>query len=579
MGKNNNKLSRYIPLIVAISVLVGFALSVYVFPVRSTINIPFASKMAVKSDKYYSDKFNQVKSLIQNSYVDSIANDKIDEIAIVSLLDSLDPHSVYISKEDLILANEQITGNFEGIGIQFRLEKDSVYVVDVIKGGPAEKAIRTDLDNPEEVKKAINTGLRAGDRIISVDDSIVSGVNKKNKDIMSLIRGPKGTKVNLGVKRKTIDSLIYFEITRGVIPNRSVEVSYMVNDTVGFIKITSFTLSTSDEFRNALQSLKSKGMKNLILDLRGNGGGLLQAAIDVCSELLKPQTLVVYTEGYNHPRRDIYTNKKGLFNDGKVVVLVDETSASASEIVAGAIQDYDRGTIVGRRTFGKGLVQEQIPLLDSSAIRLTVSRYYTPSGRCIQRSYESGKNEYYHDFLDRLTSGELMNADSIQVKDTTKKYYTSLGRVVYGGGGIVPDVFVPLKDLNENEYYYNLLDKSILFDFAFDYTDNNREELLQKYPSISDYIENFKVTWGMYDKIINMADRAEIRFSQYQFNKAKPDIEILVKAYIGRNLFDSKGFYYFYNKMDNDVKEALDSFNYLDNHSNNSNNSNNSNPN
>lgn len=564
MGKNN-KLSKYIPLIVAISVLVGFAISIYVFPVRSTIKIPFASKFSSNSEKYYLDKFSQVKYLIQNSYVDSVDNDKLEEIAIVSLLDSLDPHSVYISKEDLKIANEQIMGNFEGIGIQFRLEKDSVYVVDVIKGGPSKKAIRTDLDNPEEIKKAINTGLRAGDRIVSVNDSIVSGVNKKNEDIMRLIRGPKGTKVNLGVKRKNYDNLIYFQITRGVIPNKSVEVSYMINDTVGFIKVTGFTLSTSEEFHNALQKLKNKGMNSLILDLRNNGGGLLQSAVDVCSELLKPQTLIVYTEGYNQPRRDIYTTKHGLFNDGRIVVLVDETSASASEIVAGAIQDYDRGTIVGRRTFGKGLVQEQIPLLDSSAIRLTVSRYYTPSDRCVQRPYDSGKSEYYHEFLERLTSGELMNADSMQVKDTIHKYYTRLGRIVYGGGGIVPDVFVALKKIDENEYYYDLIDKSILFDFAFDYTDNNREELLQKYPSLSDFIENFNVTWGMYDQIINMADKAKIRFNQTKFNNAKADIEILVKAYIGRNLFDSEGFYYFYNLMDDDVKTALDSFNYLEN--------------
>ena len=530
----SNKTKIYLPLIIVCSIIVGMYLASYIHPKS---NLLFNQRQ----NNELSSKFDEVLSYIDAKYVDSVDNNKLEEIAIENMLDSLDPHSVYLSAKDLKADNEIIQGNFEGIGVQFRIEKDTVFVVNTVQGGPSEKI-----------------GIRAGDRIITVNDKNIAGKGIKNTDVQKLLKGAKGTTVKVGIARRGIKDVLNFNIVRNVIPNKSVDIAYMIKPTIGYIKISSFSMTTADEFRSAMHQLEFQGMKGLILDLRDNGGGLLKSAVEVVSEFLDKGSVIVFTEGLNSPRSNIESYFKGSFLNGKLVVLVDEASASSSEIVTGAIQDHDRGTIVGRTTFGKGLVQEQIPLNDSSAIRLTVARYHTPSGRCIQRSYANGKSKYFEDYYERYLSGELMYADSIHQTDTTQKYYTDKKRVVYGGGGITPDVFVPLENLKNNEFYYQLLNKSILFKYSFDYTDKNRPMLNAKYQTVKSFINNFTVTDAMMQDILKEAKASNITFNSIGYNKAKNEIKVLIKSYIGRNLFDYDGFYPIYNSIDHDVIKALE---------------------
>ncbi|MCK9301913.1 MAG: S41 family peptidase [Bacteroidales bacterium] len=535
----SSKTKIYLPLIISVSVIIGYFLAQYVNPWQHYAQF--------EGSAANNGKFEQVKNLIQNDYVDSVNTYHLEEIAIISMLDSLDPHSSYISVKELEAANEAIRGDFEGIGVQFRIESDTIFVVNTITGGPSEKV-----------------GLQAGDRIVKVDDSIVAGIGITNDKVQKLLKGPKGTKVKVGIKRRGFDETLDYEIVRNVIPNNSVEAAYIIKDDIGYIKISSFTVKTGDEFSEALKVLKSTGMQQLILDLRNNGGGVLKCAIDVATEFLGKGTLIMYSEGEHSVRHDFYSMQKGDFETGNLVVLVDETSASASEIVAGAIQDNDRGTIMGRRTFGKGLVQQQTTLVDKSAVRLTVSRYHTPSGRCIQRPYNSGKNEYINNFYERYTSGELQYADSIHVSDTTQKYFTKQGRIVYGGGGIIPDIFIPIETFKDNTFYYNLINKSILYRYAFDYTDMNRANLKQQYISSRTFIDNFVVDDAMLNEIISKSEEKNITFNKKEFDVVEEEIRILVKAYIGRNLFDNLGFYPIYNQIDNDVLKAVEQLEALE---------------
>ncbi|MDL2241238.1 S41 family peptidase [Bacteroidales bacterium OttesenSCG-928-K22] len=491
----SQKAKNHIPLIIALSLCIGYILCLYV-------NIK--PKKSFQYSNYPTEKFERIKKLIENKYVDTVNVYHLEEIAIIGMLDSLDPHSSYISAEDLRESQESIKGNFEGIGVQFRIESDTVFIVNTIPHGPSEKV-----------------GIMAGDRIITVNDSLIAGVGITNAQVMKLLKGPKKTSVNVGISRRNVEELLHFEIVRNVIDNKSVDVAYMINDSLGYVKISSFSLKTGDELHNALYKLKSEGMSELILDLRGNGGGALKSAIEVCSEFFVRNTLLVYTEGIHSPRKNLYSLRGGQFIDGKLIVLVDESSASASEIVAGAIQDHDRGIIVGRRTFGKGLVQEHIELPDNSAIHLTVSRYYTPSGRCIQRPYSGGKKEYYNDFINRYISGELISADSIHSYDTTDKYFTDAGRIVYGGGGIDPDVFVPISTLKDNEFYYQLINKSVIFRFSFDYTDKNRNKILEKYPNAKIFINDFNVDEQMLEELLQQAKNKNITFDEVGYSKAK----------------------------------------------------------
>ncbi len=391
----SQKTKQLLPLIIVCSIIIGMYIANFIsfgkFNSKQYKNSPDVSRIDLLN--YY----------IQDSYVDTVDLYKLEETAIISMLDSLDPHSTYLGAEDLRTSNELMQGNFEGIGVQFRIEDDTIYIAGVIQGGPSEKV-----------------GIRTGDRIVKVNDTVVAGIGIKNSDVQKLLKGPKGTTVKVGIVRRHISDTLSFDIVRNVIPSTSIDVAYMIEPTIGYVRITTFSMTTTKEFRDALKKLQNQGMKSIIIDLRDNSGGLLKAAVDISSEFLKRHSLIVFTEGANYPRTDIISRFNGSFQNGDVVVIVNESSASASEIVAGAIQDHDRGTIVGRTTFGKGLVQEQMNLDDSSAVRLTIARYHTPSGRCIQRPYSGGKNKYYEEYYERYLSGELMYADSIHNIDTTQ---------------------------------------------------------------------------------------------------------------------------------------------------------------
>ncbi|MCK5765593.1 MAG: PDZ domain-containing protein, partial [Bacteroidales bacterium] len=455
------------------------------------------------------------------------------------ILENLDPHSQYISADVLSQVNEDLMGNFEGIGIQFRIESDTITVIQTIAGGPSEKV-----------------GLLAGDRIVIVDDSLVAGVGVDNKGAISMLKGPRGTEVDIKIYRKGIRGLLDFTIIRDIIPTFSVDVSYMPGDTIGYIKVSKFSATTYEEFAKALISLMDRGMTSLILDLRGNTGGYLQAATQMADEFLEAEKLIVYTEGNNRPRSYAYATHKGQFEDHSLIVLINEGSASASEIIAGAVQDNDRGIIIGRRSFGKGLVQEQLTLPDGSAVRLTIARYYTPTGRCIQRSYENGKEDYYDSFYERFHNGEIQNADSIHFNDSLK-YITPGGRTVYGGGGIMPDIYVPYNSGDYAEYYNKLLDKGLIFQFAFTYTDHHRGEL-GKYESFEDFDNNFKISKSVFNEFIAYAGKMGIAKDPKGIRQSEARTKILMKAFIARNLYDDDGFYPVYHHIDETFLRAVE---------------------
>ena len=389
-------------------------------------------------------KLQLAEFAIANLYVDEVDEDKIVEEAIIKMLAQLDPHSLYSNPEEVKKLNEPLQGNFDGIGVQFNMVQDTLFVVQTISGGPSEKV-----------------GILAGDRIVIVNDSTIAGIKMSTEEIMRRLRGPRGSKVDLKVLRRGVNELLPFTIKRDRIPIYSIDAAYMLKDKIGYIRIDRFGATTSKEFSDALTKLKKQGMKDLILDLQGNGGGYLNAAIDLANEFLNTKDLIVYTEGKRNPRSEFYAKGNGQFQDGKLAILIDEFSASASEIVTGAIQDWDRGIIVGRRSFGKGLVQRPVDLPDGSMIRLTVARYYTPSGRCIQKPY-TNIEKYNEDLIDRYNKGEMSNADSIHFPDSLQYTTKRLGRTVYGGGGIMPDYFVPIDTTRFTKYHRQLRDKGII---------------------------------------------------------------------------------------------------------------------
>jgi carboxyl-terminal processing protease len=434
-------------------------------------------------------KFGRLLRLVDGYYVDSADIDKLTEKAIVNLLTELDPHSTYISKEEVEKMNEPLKGNFEGIGISFNIYKDTLLVLNPISGGPSEKV-----------------GLRAGDRIVEVDDKMIAGIGLKNSDVFDMLRGKKGTRVDLKVLRKSNKNLLDFTIIRDKIPIFSLDASYMLDETTGYIKLNRFAATSTEEFLSAMADLKRQNIKNLIFDLRGNTGGYLKTAIEISDQFLEDDDLVVYTEGMNEPKREYKATAKGTFKDGKLVVLVDENSASASEIVSGAIQDWDRGVIIGRRSFGKGLVQKPFFLTDGSMVRLTTAHYYTPSGRCIQKSYEEGVKEYRKDYANRMTSGEMFSADSIEFDEKLKHKTLVNGRDVFGGGGVMPDIFVPMDTSMHYSYINRLGRKGIIRNFAMDYVDSNRDQLKQNYPEFDQFDKNFHVTSEMIDEVVERGD-------------------------------------------------------------------------
>ncbi len=457
--------------------------------------------------------------------------------AIKGMLEVLDPHSSYISAAEFHEVNDPLLGSFEGIGISFRIEKDTITVINPISGGPSEKV-----------------GLMAGDRIVNIDDSLAIQIT--NIEAIKKLKGKKGTKVKVGIYRRGIPRLIDFTITRDVIPTYSLDVAYMVNDDIGYIKLNKFSAKTYEEFYDAVADLQGQGMSKLILDLRNNAGGYLGAAIGISDEFLDDGKLIVYTEGKNRPRNYAFATKNGKLLDSEIVILIDEGSASASEIVAGALQDNDKGLIIGRRSFGKGLVQEQMGLPDGSALRLTVARYYTPTGRSIQKPYtKENFDDYYHESMSRYTNGEMHHADSIHFNDSLK-YTTPGGRIVYGGGGIMPDIFVPLITDTIHTYYNILANKGLIFQFAFDYTDRNRSRL----NSITDFEtfdRKFKVSQKDFSELVAYADDKGIEGAKEEIAVSKEKIKTLFKAFVGRNVLDEKGFYPIYHQVDTTFKRAV----------------------
>ena len=485
-----------------------------------------------------SSKFDEVMWYVGNDYVETPDVQKLQDKAIAAMMEELDPHSAYVSLDEFNEINDPLLGSFDGIGVQFRLEKDTIAIVNVIKGGPSEKV-----------------GILAGDRIIYVDDTLVASKKLTNEDVMRKLKGPKNTKVRVRVLRRGVEGLLDYTITRAAIPTYSVDITYMLDKETGYLKLSKFSATTVDEFKKGIRNLKSLGMKRLVFDLRGNTGGYLKAAVDIADEFLPKGSLIVYTEGRNRPRQYMKAGHRGMLEDMPVVVLIDGESASASEIVAGALQDNDRGTIVGRRSFGKGLVQEQIMLSDQSAIRLTVARYYTPTGRCIQKPYSGNLEAYMLESYERYENGELFHPDSIHFADSLK-YTTPKGKTVYGGGGIMPDIYVPLVD-DSTEYYFNrIVNKGLLFQYAFEFTDEHRQQL-QRYKSVEAFNRSFAVSDAMFEDLVKLAEEKGIKGTEEQKQVARSQTDILLKAYIARDLFDDEGFYPIYAPMDEVLQRAL----------------------
>lgn len=486
-------------------------------------------------------KLLMVENIVNNLYVDNVDEEKIVENAVRGILENLDPHSSYSTKEETTSSQETMQGSFSGIGIQFNMQKDTLYVVQTIAGGPSEKV-----------------GILPGDRFIAVDDSIIAGRKLKNTDIMKRLRGPKGTKVNIKVKRGSNAELLEFRITRDDIPLNSIDAVYMADGKTGYIRLSRFAATSYKEFKDAITKLKKQGMQQLILDLTDNGGGYMQIAAQIANEMLNRGNLIVYTQGRKSPRQNLNADGSGTFRTQKVVVMINQFSASASEILSGAIQDWDRGVVVGRRSFGKGLVQREFLLPDSSSFRLTIARYYTPSGRNIQKPYVKGDREDYDkDIIDRYNHGELQSADSIHFADSLKHTTLRLHRTVYGGGGIMPDVFVPLDTTQYTDYHRRLVAKGIIPQFALRYVDKNRADLKAQYPDAQKFIKEFTVTDEMLNNLVDAGKAEKVDFDKSQFAKSKEMLRTFVKATIANDLFSTGAYFQIVNEQNDIYKEAL----------------------
>ena len=483
------------------------------------------------------DKLGRIIDYIETRYVDTISRSNLEESAIPAILDELDPHSIYISAEEMKNVSEDMRGNFEGIGVVFNHQTDTSIIISVITGGPSDKV-----------------GVLAGDRIIRVNDSLIAGQKMPSNDVVGMLKGEKGTKVKVSLERKNVSELIDVEIIRDEIPLYSVDVSYMVDDEIGYIKINRFAETTYREFIDGVEKLKDQGLKKLIFDLRGNTGGYMVAATNITDQFLDAGKMIVYTQGKSSPKQEIYSTARGIAKDLEVVILQDEFSASASEILAGAIQDNDRGKIIGRRSFGKGLVQEPHQLADGSVIRLTIARYYTPTGRSIQKPYSDNKNDYNNDLLERYQNGEFSEADSIHFTDSLK-FVTPGGNIVYGGGGIMPDIFVPLDTTGYSKYYAETVRKGVLYNFAFEYVDKNRESLI-KYENayaINDYLESINI----FDQFADYAEQNGVTKTTKGFNHSRHLVNTQLKANIARNIIDNNGFYPIIKDVDSTLKIAI----------------------
>lgn len=529
MSINNKRSTILFPILLACAVVLGMVLN-SVFQKGTTID------PGIFQLQNSGNKLDVVLDMIEEDYVDTVSSVDLVENAIPAILKDLDPHTVYIPAKDLQRVNEDLKGNFGGIGVQFIRYQDTVAIVKVIAGGPSEIA-----------------GIKAGDRIVRVDDSLVAGIKMTDSEIMSRLKGPKGTPVKIGIYRRGEKAIIEKELLRGSIPVASVDVAYMLSDSTGYIKVSRFAATTYFEFSEGLQKLSQLGMKKVIVDLRGNTGGYLSEATNMINEFLPKGKMIVYTQGKSQPKTDYRSNGSGQFQNLPIMVLIDEASASASEIFAGAIQDNDRGKIVGRRSFGKGLVQEQRRLPDGSALRLTVARYYTPTGRCIQKSYKNGKEDYYNDLNQRFLHGEFEKRDSIHFNDSLK-FETPGGNIVYGGGGIMPDVFIPVDTSGYSNYFRELRIKGVVYQYAFSFVDEHRDEMLElkDYQSVLAFIN----TKPIIKELVAYAKDKGVKPDPKGLAQSLSVIEIQLKAYIARDVIDDDGFYPIIKDLDETLLEA-----------------------
>lgn len=486
------------------------------------------------------EKFDRFISIVDDRYMDEVDAAKLVEDAILEVLAQLDPHSVYFTPEELKEANEPLEGNFEGVGIQFNILRDTIFVVSVISGGPSEKV-----------------GILAGDKIVQINEETVTGIGMNNKGVMDRLRGKKGTNVVVIVERKGAKKTLEFKITRDVIPLYSIDAKYMAAPETGYIRVSKFAATTTEEFKTALTELKAKGMQDLILDLRGNGGGYLNAAIDMANEFLPANKLIVYTEGRAYPRQDAFSTGNGMMLKGKVVILIDEGSASASEIVTGALQDWDRALVIGRRSFGKGLVQRSFNLTDGSAMRLTVSRYFTPSGRCIQKPYEDGLEVYHNELNERLADGELTADTSFHFPDSLT-FYTGNKRKVYGGGGIMPDVFIPIDTSWATDYYAEVVGKGIVNQFALTYVNDHRDKLNKMYTDAFAFNTSFVVDENVWSDFFRYAEKDSVVKNDADFSLCEAQLANTLKAVIARDLFNFEAYWIVTNSDDVAYLKALE---------------------
>ena len=530
MMKNDNHTPRY----VNVPLLIAFALVLGIF-----IGSRFASKSTIDLDR----KINNILGIVADEYVESVNMDSLVELAIPDIIAQLDPHSVYISAKDYEQANEELNGNFCGIGISFQVMEDTINVIEVIPGGPSEKV-----------------GIANGDKIISVDGKNFTGEKINPNLVKEQLRGPKNSVVKLGVKRATSAKTLYFTVTRGDIPIKSVDAAYMIDKNTGYVKVNQFGRNTYDEFVAALSVLKNEGAKRYIVDLRGNGGGYMEIAVAMANEFLPKDNLIVSTKGrYKKNDTSVYSDGNGSYQDAEIVVLINEFSASASEIFAGAMQDNDRGLVIGARSFGKGLVQREFKLSDNSAIRLTIARYYTPSGRCIQKDYKLGQAAYERELINRFNNGELDYRDSIKV-DKSKMYKTPHGRIVYGGGGIIPDIFVPRDTVGFTSYYYAVVNAGLIQNYVLKYVTAHKA----KFKNVKDYKDVIRLlddNTQLLNDFVNFAAKHDVPARWYYINQSRDLLLNDLKAFVARDLLGQKAFYPIYNRNDKTIEAALKALN------------------
>jgi carboxyl-terminal processing protease len=531
MEIRNRRLAVYFPIIIALVLVLGILVGRYYSGSNAEnrfIIIPKANKL------------DNVLNYIENEYVDEVSKSDLIEKAIPKILEELDPHSQYIPAKELEKVNEPLEGNFSGIGIQFNMLNDTLVVIQTIANGPSQKV-----------------GILAGDRITQVNGEEVAGKKMPSDSIVGRLRGPKGSQVHVDILRRNVDKLLGFDIIRDNIPLYSVDVSYMIQDDIGFIKLNKFSATTEEEFVSSVGRLRELGMKKLILDLRENGGGYMNAAVFIADQFLNGNELIVYTQGKARQKQEFRSTPGGLCTDLGVTILIDENSASASEILAGALQDNDKGTIVGRRSFGKGLVQEQKPLADGSALRLTIARYYTPTGRSIQKPYSKDLKDYYLDLNTRYVHGELENADSNKFADSLK-FVTPAGKIVYGGGGIMPDVFVPMDTSGISGYYLDIRNQGLIYRFSLNYSDENRK-VLSELKSPQEFLK-FLNGQNILRKFINFASREGVKERSKDIKVSEKILRVQLNAYIARNFLDNEGFFPIIQELDNTLIRALDTF-------------------